>query len=138
MLVGIIIGLFIAWTLTIIALLVSGTHDSDIPDIVGTGIVGITIMLVGRVVYKLKLWWVNHKYCTILFWMKGEKRCRRLQLIPKKDLKKFNTDVTKEYYITLDTRPYKSLPDKGEYLYNERSGWTKEGIEKYHRKDDED
>lgn len=136
MLVGIIIGLFIAWTLTTITLLL--TMNRDISDVVGTGIVGITLMLIGKVAYKFELWRINHKYCTILFWMKGEKRCRRLQLIPKKDLKRFNTDITKEYYITLDTRPYKSLPYKGEYLYNKRSGWTKECIEKYYRTDDED
>lgn len=138
MLVGIIIGLFIAWTLTTIALLLSSSRDSDIPDIVGTGIVGIIIMLVGRVAYKFKLWRVNRKYCWIAFWMKGERYCRSRQLILKKDLKKFNTDINKEYFVTLDNYPCKSLPNKSDYLYNEYSGWTKKGIEKYYRKDDED
>lgn len=136
MLVGIIIGLFIAWTLTTIALL--RTSNRDISDIVGTGIVGITLMLIGRMIYKFQLWRVNHKYCRIIFWMKGEERCRRRQFIPIKDLKKFNTDITKEYYVTLDNYRCKSLPDKSEYLYNERSGWTEEYIEKYYRTDDED
>jgi hypothetical protein len=137
MLVGIIIGLFIAWTLTTIALLVSSTQ-SDVPDIVGTGVIGLSIVLTGKVRDKFQLWRVNHKYCEILFWIKGEKRYRCRQLIPKKDLKKFNTDITKEYFVTLDARPQELLPNRCDFLYEECSGWTREDIQKYYRKDDED
>ena len=136
MLIGIIIGLFIAWTLTLIACLASG--DEDVVSVVGTGVIGLTLVLISKVRYKFSLWRVNHKYYEILFWVKGEKRCRCTQLIPKKDLKKFNTDITKEYYVTVDARPQLCLPNRCDFLYEESSGWTKEGIEKYYRKDDED
>ena len=137
MLVGIIIGLFIAWTLTTIALLVSSTQ-SDVPDIVGTGVVGIAIMLVGKVIYKSKIAIGNQRYFKILLWTKGKKNCDGCKYVLRKHLKKFNTDNSKEHYITIFPATWRSLPDKSDYLYNKRSGWTKEGIEKYYRKDDED
>lgn len=136
MLVGIIIGLFIAWTLTTIALLC--TRNRDISDIVGTGLVGITFMLIGRVVYKSLVVIGNQRYFKILLWTKGKKNCDGCKYVLRKHLKKFNTDNSKEHYITIFPATWRSLPDKGEYLYNKRSGWTKKGIEKYYRTDDED
>lgn len=138
MLVGIIIGLFIAWTLTTITILLSSNRDSDIPDIIGTGIIGITFMLIGRVVYKSRLIIGNQRYFKILLWTKGKKNCDDCKYVLRKHLKKFNTDNNKEHYVTIFPATWRSLPDKSDYLYNKYSGWTKKGIEKYYREDDED
>lgn len=137
MLVGIIIGLFIAWTLTTIALLVSSTQ-SDVPDIVGTGVIGLSFILIGRAVYKIRIIIGKQRYFKILLWTNGKKNCDGCKYVLRKHLKKFNTDNSKEHYITIFPATWRSLPDKSDYLYNKRSGWTKEGIEKYYRKDDED
>lgn len=137
MLVGIIIGLFIAWTLTTIAILISGTR-SDVPDIVGTGLVGITFILIGRVVYKSRVIIGRRRYFQIQLWTKGKKYSDGTKYVLRKHLKRFNTDNNKEHYVVIFPATWKSLPEKTGFLYNKFSGWTKEGIEKYYKEDDED